>query len=179
MGSKTIGHTYNDSSRCTIGLLVVNVINLVKDYPKTREALKAQHQSTATSKTKLAEWTHSTPDRHGAGQFFGSASSNSNMLQLVFVSCSSASRWFRSTRNNADRYSRCSARGHQAGEHDHAHAAARSVRAVQDIRHWPMLTAIPTSVKSVKFLVHLALLPRRGDRCYCASWSSGCYFSPR
>ena len=93
MGSKTIGlYIATTAVAVTIGLLVVNVINPGERLPeKTREALKAQHQSTATSKTETAVEV----DKRGPLQplidmvpdnFFGSASSNSNMLQLVFVS---------------------------------------------------------------------------------------------
>ena len=93
MGSKTIGlYIATTAVAVTIGLLVVNVINPGERLPeKTREALKAQHQSTATSKTETAVEV----DKRGPLQplidmvpdnFFGSASSSSNMLQLVFVS---------------------------------------------------------------------------------------------
>ena len=93
MGGKTIGlYIATTAVAVTIGLLVVNVINPGERLPeKTREALKAQHQSTATSKTETAVEV----DKRGPLQplidmvpdnFFGSASSNSNMLQLVFVS---------------------------------------------------------------------------------------------
>ena len=67
MGSKTIGlYIATTAVAVTIGLLVVNVINPGERLPeKTREALKAQHQSTATSKTETAvEWisaAHSNP----------------------------------------------------------------------------------------------------------------------
>ena len=93
MGGKTIGlYIATTAVAVTIGLLVVNVIKPGEKLPeKTREELKAQHQSTASSKSETAEIVGErgplqplidmVPDN-----FFGSASSNSNMLQLVFVS---------------------------------------------------------------------------------------------
>jgi len=93
MGGKTIGlYIATTAIAVTIGLMVVNVINPGERLPeKTREALKVQYQSTAASKTETA----TDVEKRGPLQplidmvpenFFGSASSNSNMLQLVFVS---------------------------------------------------------------------------------------------
>ncbi|MDP7584828.1 MAG: dicarboxylate/amino acid:cation symporter [Verrucomicrobiota bacterium] len=95
MGGKTIGlYIATTAVAVTIGLLVVNTINPGdKLPPDTRDKLKAQFQANAAAKAKgdsteaarqrgpLQPLVDMVPDN-----FFGSASSNRNMLQLVFVS---------------------------------------------------------------------------------------------
>ena len=93
MGGKTIGlYIATTAVAVTIGLLVVNLIAPGNHLPQeTKDELSAQHQSTAAAKGETAE---SVKDRGPLqplidmvpDNFFGSASSNSNMLQLVFVS---------------------------------------------------------------------------------------------
>ncbi len=93
MGGKTIGlYIATTAVAVTIGLLVVNLIAPGNHLPQeTKVELSAQHQSTAAAKGETAE---SVKDRGPLqplidmvpDNFFGSASSNSNMLQLVFVS---------------------------------------------------------------------------------------------
>ena len=93
MGGKTIAiYIATTAIAVTIGLLVVNVIKPGEKFPdKTRDELKAQYKTTVESKEETAK----VVDKRGPLQplidmvpenFFGSASSNSNMLQLVFVS---------------------------------------------------------------------------------------------
>ena len=93
MGGKTIGlYIATTAVAVTIGLLVVNLIAPGNHLPReTKDELSAQHKSTAAAKGETAE---SVKDRGPLqplvdmvpDNFFGSASSNSNMLQLVFVS---------------------------------------------------------------------------------------------
>ena len=93
MGGKTIGlYIATTAVAVTIGLLVVNTLKPGKNLPpETREELKADYESKVEDKEKEAKKV----DERGPLQplidmvpdnFFGSASSNSNMLQLVFVS---------------------------------------------------------------------------------------------
>ena len=93
MGSKTIGlYIATTAVAVTIGLLVVNTLKPGKNLPpEIRKELKADHESKVEDKEKEAKKV----DERGPLQplidmvpdnFFGSASSNSNMLQLVFVS---------------------------------------------------------------------------------------------
>ena len=95
MGSKTIGlYIATTAVAVTIGLLVVNVLQPGAQLPDaTKAKLEAQFQANAADKAKgdsteaarqrgpLQPLVDMVPDN-----FFGSASSNSNMLQLVFVS---------------------------------------------------------------------------------------------
>jgi len=94
MGGKTIGlYITTTAIAVTIGLLVVNTINPGKRLPvETRDNLEKQFQANANAKAKgesvesakargpLQPLVDMVPDN-----FFGSASSNRNMLQLVFV----------------------------------------------------------------------------------------------
>jgi len=95
MGSKTIGlYIATTAVAVTIGLLVVNTLQpgvKLAELDDTQEELKADYKSKAESKEETAKII----DERGPLQplidmvpdnFFGSASSNSNMLQLVFVS---------------------------------------------------------------------------------------------
>ena len=91
MGSKPSGYTSQRRSRCDYRTAGRQRYQPGERLPEKPEALKAQHQFTATSKTETAVEV----DKRGPLQplidmvpdnFFGSASSNSNMLQLVFVS---------------------------------------------------------------------------------------------
>ncbi len=93
MGGKTISlYIATTAVAVTIGLLVVNTLKPGKNLPpETREELKADYESKVEDKEKEAKKV----DERGPLQplidmvpdnFFGSASSNSNMLQLVFVS---------------------------------------------------------------------------------------------
>ena len=95
MGSKTIGlYIATTAVAVTIGLLVVNVLQPGAKLPDaTKAKLEAQFQANAADKAKgdsteaarqrgpLQPLVDMVPDN-----FFGSASSNRNMLQLVFVS---------------------------------------------------------------------------------------------
>ena len=95
MGTKTIGlYVATTAVAVTIGLLVVNTINPGDKLPaETKAKLEKQFQSNAAAKAKgdsteaarqrgpLQPLVDMVPDN-----FFGSASSNRNMLQLVFVS---------------------------------------------------------------------------------------------
>ncbi|MDB4342019.1 dicarboxylate/amino acid:cation symporter, partial [bacterium] len=95
MGSKTIGlYIATTAVAVTIGLLVVNVLQPGAQLPDaTKAKLEAQFQANAADKAKgdsteaarqrgpLQPLVDMVPDN-----FFGSASSNRNMLQLVFVS---------------------------------------------------------------------------------------------
>ena len=95
MGSKTIGlYITTTAVAVTIGLLVVNTLQpgaKLAELDDTQEELKADYKSKAESKEETAKII----DERGPLQplidmvpdnFFGSASSNSNMLQRVFVS---------------------------------------------------------------------------------------------
>ena len=93
MGGKTIAiYIATTAIAVTIGLLTVNLIKPGEKFPdKTRDELKAQYKTTVESKEETAK----VVEERGPLQplidmvpenFFGSASSNSNMLQLVFVS---------------------------------------------------------------------------------------------
>jgi Na+/H+-dicarboxylate symporter len=93
MGGKTIGlYIATTAVAVTIGLLVVNTLKPGKNLPpEIRKELKADYESKVEDKEKEAKKV----DERGPLQplidmvpdnFFGSASSNSNMLQLVFVS---------------------------------------------------------------------------------------------
>ncbi len=93
MGGKTISlYIATTAVAVTIGLLVVNTLKPGKNLPpEIRKELKADHESKVEDKEKEAKKV----DKRGPLQplidmvpdnFFGSASSNSNMLQLVFVS---------------------------------------------------------------------------------------------
>ncbi len=93
MGGKTIGlYIATTAVAVTIGLLVVNIIKPGEKLPsETRDGLGKQHQTAVSERQATAEIV----DDRGPLQplidmvpdnFFGSASSNSNMLQLVFVS---------------------------------------------------------------------------------------------
>ena len=95
MGTKTIGlYIATTAVAVTIGLLVVNVLQPGAKLPDaTKAKLEAQFQANAADKAKgdsteaarqrgpLQPLVDMVPDN-----FFGSASSNRNMLQLVFVS---------------------------------------------------------------------------------------------
>ena len=95
MGGKTIGlYIATTAVAVTIGLLVVNTINPGNKLPaEARAKLEAQFEANAADKAKgdsteaarqrgpLQPLVDMVPDN-----FFGSASSNRNMLQLVFVS---------------------------------------------------------------------------------------------
>ena len=95
MGSKTIGlYIATTAVAVTIGLLVVNTLQPGAKLPDaTKAKLEAQFQANAADKAKgdsteaarqrgpLQPLVDMVPDN-----FFGSASSNRNMLQLVFVS---------------------------------------------------------------------------------------------
>ena len=95
MGSKTIGlYIATTAVAVTIGLLVVNTLQPGAKLPdETRAKLETQFQANAADKAKgdtteaarqrgpLQPLVDMVPDN-----FFGSASSNRNMLQLVFVS---------------------------------------------------------------------------------------------
>jgi len=95
MGTKTIGlYIATTAVAVTIGLLVVNTINPGNKLPpEIRAKLEAQFEANAADKAKgdsteaarqrgpLQPLVDMVPDN-----FFGSASSNRNMLQLVFVS---------------------------------------------------------------------------------------------
>ena len=93
MGGKTIGlYLATTAIAVTIGLAVVNIINPGdKLPPKTAENLQSQYQADVAKRSKVAENTKErgplqplvdmVPDN-----FFGSASSNRNMLQIVFFS---------------------------------------------------------------------------------------------
>ena len=93
MGGKTISlYIATTAVAVTIGLLVVNTLKPGKNLPpEIRKELKADYESKVEDKEKEAKKV----DERGPLQplidmvpdnFFGSASSNSNMLQLVFVS---------------------------------------------------------------------------------------------
>jgi len=95
MGGKTIGlYIATTAVAVTIGLLVVNTLQPGAKLPDaTKAKLEAQFQANAADKAKgdsteaarqrgpLQPLVDMVPDN-----FFGSASSNRNMLQLVFVS---------------------------------------------------------------------------------------------
>ena len=94
MGGKTIGlYLATTAVAVTIGLLVVNAIKPGDRLPnETKAQLDAKYQAdapkrqetTATVKERgpLQPLIDMVPDN-----FFGSASSNRNMLQIVFFSC--------------------------------------------------------------------------------------------
>ena len=93
MGGKTIGlYLATTAVAVTIGLLVVNVIKPGDRLPKeTKAQLEAKYQADATKRQEATE----TVKERGPLQplidmvpdnFFGSASSNRNMLQIVFFS---------------------------------------------------------------------------------------------
>ena len=93
MGGKTIGlYLATTAIAVTIGLAVVNIINPGdKLPPKTAENLQSQYKADVAKRSEVAEKTKErgplqplvemVPDN-----FFGSASSNRNMLQIVFFS---------------------------------------------------------------------------------------------
>ena len=93
MGGKTIGlYLATTTIAVTIGLAVVNIINPGdKLPPKTAENLQSQYQADVTKRSEVADSAKErgplqplvdmVPDN-----FFGSASSNRNMLQIVFFS---------------------------------------------------------------------------------------------
>ena len=93
MGGKTIGlYLATTAIAVTIGLAVVNIINPGdKLPPKTAENLQSQYQADVAKRSEVADSAKErgplqplvdmVPDN-----FFGSASSNRNMLQIVFFS---------------------------------------------------------------------------------------------
>ena len=93
MGGKTIGlYLATTAVAVTIGLLVVNAIKPGDRLPdETKAQLEAKYQADATKRQEATE----TVKERGPLQplidmvpdnFFGSASSNRNMLQIVFFS---------------------------------------------------------------------------------------------
>ena len=93
MGGKTIGlYLATTAIAVTIGLAVVNIINPGDKLPqKTAENLQSQYQADVAKRSEVADSAKErgplqplvdmVPDN-----FFGSASSNRNMLQIVFFS---------------------------------------------------------------------------------------------
>ena len=93
MGSKTIGlYLATTAIAVTIGLCVVNTINPGDKLPKETVAnLKAEYETDVAKRSEIADSAKErgplqplvdmVPDN-----FFGSASSNRNMLQIVFFS---------------------------------------------------------------------------------------------
>ena len=93
MGGKTIGlYLATTAIAVTIGLCVVNTINPGDKLPKeTVASLKAQYEADVAKRSEIADSAKErgplqplvdmVPDN-----FFGSASSNRNMLQIVFFS---------------------------------------------------------------------------------------------